>query len=228
MASDEQTPHPPYQHYEQTYEVTKIHFYLNSKITSPDQYSDMIHRINTATDHDEITIHINTPGGDVATGIQIIGAMRNTPARVITSLEGVGASMGATIFLAGDEMAVHDMSYLMFHNYSSGAFGKGHEITTQIAAVNDWMGSIINTIWKPFITDDEVEQIISGRDLYIQAPEVRDRLIKMRDILAAQQAQSKAADATNNQPTEEQPVEEQPIDVPTPPKRRSRSKKQSK
>ena len=145
----------------------------------------MIHQIRTAGQNDVVNIHLNTPGGLVSTGVQIISAMRASQGHVVTHLEGEACSMGALLFLVADEMVVYDDSLIMFHNYSGYAHGKGHEITASIEATNKWYSKLARTICTPFLTASELNKIFDGADMWMLSDEVETRLKKMTKKLAS-------------------------------------------
>ena len=66
----------------------------------------------------EIDIHINSAGGSIVDGFSLIGAMTNSSKKIVTINDGVALSMGAIIFVAGDERRMKDYSILMLHNPS--------------------------------------------------------------------------------------------------------------
>ena len=51
-------------------------YYITNNITSPEVYIDMIQEIRMANPNDSIFIYINSEGGEVDTGIQIINAIQ--------------------------------------------------------------------------------------------------------------------------------------------------------
>jgi ATP-dependent protease ClpP protease subunit len=172
-----------YKSFEQTFTAHQIHFYITDDIGEPSDYVEMIHRILTASQNDVIFIHLNTAGGRLDTGIQIINAMQNSQAKIITVLESMAHSLGTLIFLAGDEMVVHDHCMMMFHNYRGGVIGKGHEQAAEINATTKWYTSIAKKIYIPFMTEEEVDRIMKGEDIWMHSPEIRRRLDKMiRDM----------------------------------------------
>jgi ATP-dependent protease ClpP protease subunit len=173
----------PFQQYEQQFTAQHIHFYLSEEIADPDAYAEMIYRIHIATPADVIIIHLNTHGGNLATGIQIINAMQNSPAKVVTVLEGMAYSLGTLIFLAGDEMVVNDHCMIMFHNFKGGILGKGQELVAQLDATVKWFAALAKKIYVPFLSENEFERILRGEDLWMQSPEIRKRLDKMIKIL---------------------------------------------
>lgn len=174
----------PYAQYEQAYSATQIHFYISESIGEPKEYVDMIHRINSATPADVIYIHLNTPGGQLDTGVQLINAMQNSQAKIVTVLESMAHSLGTLLFLAGDEMVVNDNCMMMFHNFNGGMFGKGNELTSQLEATVKWFNALAKKIYIPFMSEDEFNRISRGEDLWMQSQEIRKRLDRMMKRLA--------------------------------------------
>lgn len=172
-------PWRPYQHYEQHVARRIQHFYLSSAIEEPDQYVDMIHRIQTASSDDIIYIHLNTPGGHLDTGVQIINAMQSSPAHITVSIEANCHSLGTLIFLAADEFIVHDNCLMMIHNFSGGVFGKGNEQQSQLEAQIKWFNTLARKLYIPFLSCEEFERIARGEDLWLQSDDIRKRLEKM-------------------------------------------------
>lgn len=193
----------PYHHFEQAYSASQIHFYLSKEIGEPSEYIDMIHRINVATPADVIYIHLNTPGGQMDTGVQLINAMQNSPAKIVTVLESLAYSLGTLIFLAGDEMVVNDNCMIMFHNFKGGVVGKGNELTSQLEATVKWFSTLAKKIYIPFMTEEEFARITRGEDLWMQSPEIRKRLDRMMKILQEEQDQPKKTRAKRAKTTED-------------------------
>lgn len=169
----------PYQHYEHTYQVQHVHFYLSEDVGAPEEYTDMVHRINTATENDTVFIHLNTPGGRLDTGVQLINAMQNSEAHIVTILESEAFSLGTLIFLAGDELVVNDHCMIMIHNFKGGVVGKGHEQLSQLEATIKWFSELAREIYIPFLTEDEFERVLKGEDLYMHSAEIRERIDRM-------------------------------------------------
>lgn len=176
---EERRVEPPYRSFEQRLCRTIFHYYISQEIGSPSKYVEMIHQIQTAPPGSVVWIHLNTPGGDINAGIQIINAMLISEAHTIASIEGEVASLGTLIFLAADEFVVHDNCMLMFHNYSGRVFGKGHEQRAALEAATKWTEGLMNRFYIPFLSQDELSRIKNGEDLYFQSDEVRERLERM-------------------------------------------------
>lgn len=175
----------PYKQYNQTFVSEHVHFYISKPIGEPEAYADMIHRMNLAQPADVIHIHLNTPGGQLDTGVQIINAMKNSQAKIVTILESTAYSLGTLIFLSGDEMVVNEHCMMMFHNFNGGLIGKGNELVSELEATVKWFAALAEDIYIPFLSRDEFNRIARGEDMWMQTPEIKVRLAKLVESMAA-------------------------------------------
>lgn len=187
--------------FDQTFTMHQVHFYLSDEIGEPAEYVEMIHRIKTAGPGDMIFIHLNTPGGRLDTGIQIINAMRASQAKIVTVFDSMAYSLGTLIFLAGDEYIVHDHAMMMIHNWRGATVGKGNEQVAQLEATVKWFASLAKKIYVPFLTDEELAGVLEGKDMWMQSPEIRKRLDRM---VAQKEAEPKKKGRKKSVPDEEE------------------------
>lgn len=169
----------PYTHFQSKFESNIHHFYISETVGDPQHYAEMIHIIRYSSEFDTIFIHINTVGGNAFTAIQLVQAMRESQAHIITSIEGQCFSAGTLIFLSGKEYVVQPHSMMMLHNYSSGIFGKGHEQRAQFEAQQKWFYKFMEEAYSSFVTPDEFNKIVDGGDLWLDSQQVVDRLNTM-------------------------------------------------
>lgn len=176
---DNEEKSKPYSLFEQTIICKNICFYLNGEILEPEEYADMVHRIRSASQNDIVEIHLNTPGGHLDTGVQLINAIRSSQAHVITVLDSRAYSLGTLIFLSGDELQVHDNCTMMFHNFSGGTSGKGNEQAAELELILKWFSKLMKRICTPFLTNEEITHLLKGEDLWMDTDEIRKRLHRM-------------------------------------------------
>ena len=167
---------PPFEIVDQVKPQHIVDIYISRHIGPPHEYVELISRIRAAHSVDIIYLHLTTPGGYLDTGIQIINAMRDTKARVICVLDGTVCSMGSLIFLAAEEYVIHDHCRLMFHNYSGGTYGKGNEQIAQLESTGKWFNKMFLEICTPFLTVEECEGVIEGKDIWLDSDEIRARM----------------------------------------------------
>lgn len=64
----------------------------------------------------DVTVNINSPGGDVFEGIAIYNRLREHPGEVRVKVLGLAASAASIIAMAGDTIEIGTSSFLMIHN----------------------------------------------------------------------------------------------------------------
>lgn len=90
--------------------------------------SRFVKELNSA-DGDEITLHVNSYGGDVFEGKTIMHALRSYEGTVTAIVEGVAASAASFIVAGGaDRVVMNKGSRLMIHNALSMAFGNANDL----------------------------------------------------------------------------------------------------
>jgi len=167
------------------------HYYLSSEIDEPGLYVEMIHKIKSAKSDEVIFLHLNSNGGHLGTGVQLINAIQSSEGHVIASLESQACSLITLIFLAADEFIVHDNCVIMFHTFSGQIVGKGHEQQSGIEATAKWFDILAKKLCIPFLTIEEFDRIQRGEDLYFHSDEIRQRLKKMVKAIKSKTSKKK-------------------------------------
>lgn len=100
-----------------------------------------------ALDVKTIHLRLNTPGGSVFDGTAIHNALVEHPAQVIVHVDGVAASAGSFIAMAGDQIRMADNTYMMIHNASGGVMG-GAEDMRRYADLLEKMNGVIAGMYE--------------------------------------------------------------------------------
>lgn len=98
-------------------------------------FSDEMKKIDASVN--EITVRINSPGGDVFDGISIYNRLKQHPAKVICYIDGLAASIASIIALAGDEVIMGDGALYMIHLPFTFAAGNRNELDNVINRLTD-------------------------------------------------------------------------------------------
>ncbi|HMR37898.1 MAG TPA: Clp protease ClpP, partial [Paracoccus sp. (in: a-proteobacteria)] len=77
----------------------------------------------------DVTVQINSPGGDMFEGIAIYNLLRAHPAEVSIEVLGIAASAASIIAMAGDNIRMAPSSFLMLHNAWGVVIGNRHDMT---------------------------------------------------------------------------------------------------
>lgn len=84
-----------------------------------------------------IEIRINTPGGEVHTGVAIFNALRSSKADIRIYVDGIAASMGAVVALCGRHIEASKYARFMFHGASGGCWGNRREIEQYLEELDE-------------------------------------------------------------------------------------------
>jgi ATP-dependent protease ClpP protease subunit len=63
-----------------------------------------------------ITVRLNTPGGDVFDGLAIYNSLKDHGATIKVKIDGLAASIGSIIAMAGSTITMCESAFLMIHN----------------------------------------------------------------------------------------------------------------
>lgn len=78
-------------------------------------------------DAGQIVLHINSVGGSVYDGLAIYNGLRDHPARIIVSVDGMAASAASFIAMAGDEISMNRGATMMVHDAMKPTYGNERE-----------------------------------------------------------------------------------------------------
>ena len=115
----------------------------------------------------EITIYINSPGGEVYAGLGIIDIMERIASPVKTIAIGKAMSMAAVVLISGDTRAITKRGTVMLHQTLGGMVGNFGAIQVNVKEmerVNNIIYDVIKA--KTFITDPDT---IFEKDVYYDA-----------------------------------------------------------
>ena len=92
----------------------------------------------------DITVWINSPGGDCVAAAQIYNMLMDYPHSVTVKIDGIAASAASVIAMAGSKVMMSPVSMMMIHNPATIAFGDHNEMQKAIDMLAEVKESIIN------------------------------------------------------------------------------------
>ena len=91
-----------------------------------------------------ITVWLNSPGGDCFSASQIYTMLRNHNGKVTVKIDGIAASAASVVAMAGDETFISPTGMIMIHNPMTFASGNKSDMEKAIAVLEEVKESIIN------------------------------------------------------------------------------------
>lgn len=92
----------------------------------------------------DVTVNINSPGGDVFAAAQMYNMLRSHRGKVKVMVDSLAASAASVIAMAGDEVEISPVGMLMIHNPSTVAAGDHNDMQRALDTLNEVKESIIN------------------------------------------------------------------------------------
>lgn len=83
----------------------------------------------------DVTVDLNSPGGDFFEGVAIYNALRAHPHKVTVRVLGIAASAASVIAMAGDDIQIGKAGFLMTHNAWVVAMGNRHDLAEAAATM---------------------------------------------------------------------------------------------
>lgn len=171
--SSGESSYPPYRSFASD---GHLDVYLSTGFVEAAAYDDLCHELRQMGETDTVTMYINSEGGDMSGGTALILAMRDCPATIKTVLHPFAMSMATLVFLSGDEFEVPTFGQLMLHHYSGGLEGKGPELLAEVTATVGWFECFFREICDGFLSELEIHEVLKGKDLWLQADDILQRL----------------------------------------------------
>ena len=92
----------------------------------------------------DISIFLNSPGGDVFAASQIYTMLKEYPGSVTVKIDGLAASAASVIAMAADSVYMSPVAMMMLHNPATAVFGEATDLQGAIAMLNEVKEGIIN------------------------------------------------------------------------------------
>jgi ATP-dependent Clp protease protease subunit len=122
--------------------------FLNGEISDETWYGDEVNpklfKQELNLEDGDITVWINSPGGDVFAASQIYNMLMDYKGKVTVKIDGIAASAASVIAMAGEEVLISPTGLIMIHNPMTIAFGDTEEMKKAIQMLSEVKESIIN------------------------------------------------------------------------------------
>ncbi|MCL2071919.1 MAG: Clp protease ClpP [Oscillospiraceae bacterium] len=92
----------------------------------------------------DITVWLNSPGGDVFAAARIYNMLKEYAGKVTVKIDGLAASAASVIAMAGDEILMSPVSYMVIHNPATVAIGDSDEMLRAKEMLDELKEGIIN------------------------------------------------------------------------------------
>lgn len=109
-----------------------------------DEVTPKLFRDELMSGDGNITVWINSPGGDCIAAAQIYNMLIDYPHEVTVKIDGIAASAASVIAMAGTKVLMSPVALMMIHNPLTMAMGDSSEMQKAIEMLDSVKQSIIN------------------------------------------------------------------------------------
>ena len=123
---------------------------------------------------ENITLHINSPGGSVFSAVAIANTLKNHKAKVTANIDGLAASAATIITSACDIVRMPKNALFMIHNPITFAYGNNQEMQKTLDMLDKVKNSIIETYLNKTKTDKETLSQLMDNETWMSAEEAKE------------------------------------------------------
>ena len=109
-----------------------------------DEITPRMFREDLEAEDGDITVWINSPGGNVFAAAEIYTMLRDYAGKVTVKIASLAASAASVVAMAGDTVQMSPTALLMVHDPSTIAMGNTRDMEKAIAALNEVKEAIVN------------------------------------------------------------------------------------
>nr|DAI22599.1 MAG TPA: Putative ATP dependent Clp protease [Caudoviricetes sp.] len=123
---------------------------------------------------ENITLHINSPGGSVFSAVAIANTLKNHKAKVVANIDGLAASAATIITSACDVVRMPKNALFMIHNPITFAYGNNQDMEKTLDMLNKVKNSIIETYLYKANTDKETLSKLMNDETWMDAETAKE------------------------------------------------------
>jgi ATP-dependent protease ClpP protease subunit len=151
---------------------------IDDVIENVAQFSTAIQVLEQAKEDDEVIITLQTDGGNVNATDAFIHALRKCEAPIHIQASGGTHSAGTHILLEGDSIELSNGFNALLHCGSDGAIGGVNEYRIKSQFDEKFRTQQFKETYEGFLSDKELDAMLDGRDIWLDAHEWMERAEK--------------------------------------------------
>lgn len=127
-----------------------------------DEVTPALFRDELAKVSGNLTVWLNSPGGDVFAASQIYSMLKSHKGKVTVKIDGIAASAASVVAMAGDETLIAPTALMMIHDPSTSAMGNKADMEKAIELLEEVKESIINAYeTKSHLSRNKIAKLMS-------------------------------------------------------------------
>lgn len=150
--------------------------HINTEIRNAEHYSQIFDLLLEAGEEDTVHFLIESPGGDLAGLNTLLEGIKMTEAHVVGVIVGAAHSAASILALNCHEVVVCSGAEMLCHAARTGFGGKLADLEAYTSHSKKVTHKLMKESYKGFLTDLELEKVLDGKEMWLDAEEIQDRL----------------------------------------------------
>ena len=156
---------------------TLYDFLIHGAIKDIGQYDDLVFSLREAVEGDIVQISLSSEGGALTVSEFIVNEISRSDATVVVVVDSECASAATSWLLAADQAIVDPNASFLFHEASYGpGINTASNIEDAVEHSKELIDRWLNRHYTGFLTDEEIQKLRQGKQLYMFGDEVVERL----------------------------------------------------
>ncbi len=172
---------------------------LDEPIGPPSYYRAAVKAIQDANEGDVVRICLNSQGGRMDGCASILHALAATPATTVAEIQGDCHSAASLIALSCDIVQVGENASMLCHSARWGFMGKSEDVIQNALHNKKISDQTMRRIYKHFLSEQEINEVITGKELYLDSDEIVERLEAREEYFESLQQESNSSDSDGNE-----------------------------
>ena len=165
---------------------------LDEPFIEPSYYRGIVQMLMNSTEEDTVIFLLNSPGGALNGLVALLEGINMSEANTLAVIIGECQSAASIFALHCDQIFVSDNATMLAHNVSYGTGGKGSDILSHVQHVSKTSEKLLRKTYEHFLDQQEINEMINGREIYLDADEIKQRLDNRDKILEELEALEQA------------------------------------
>ena len=142
--------------------VLRLEGPIDSESFWGDEITPKAFRDDLYAEEGDITLWVNSPGGNVFAAAEIYTMLRDYPGSVTVRIASIAASAASVVAMAGNLVQISPTGMLMVHDPSTIAMGNARDMEKAITTLNEVKDSIINAYaFKTGLSRNRISKLMS-------------------------------------------------------------------
>ena len=194
-------PKEPLGYTVKTHQLNNFNVHINEEIKDASYYSKVFELLLDAGENDSVNFFIASNGGDLDGLNILLEGIRLTEAHVCAILVGPAHSAASILALNCHNIIVTESASMLTHNIRTGFGGKIADLEAFTNFSRKISNKLIKETYTAFLEPEELEAVIHGKELWLDAAQIRERLQRRMEFLESKyEAEQQAVSKVQEQP----------------------------